>query len=104
LEAEVLHSELPVVMDFYAPWCGPCRVLTPALERLAVEFAGQIKFVKVNVDHFPELAAEFGVTGVPTLVLAKDGVFVDEFVGLMPLALLRHKFQHLVELVPAVER
>jgi thioredoxin 1 len=82
-ETEVLRADLPVVVDFYAPWCGPCKMLAPLLEQLAGEFQGRIKFTKANVDDTPELAATFQITGVPTLVLFRDGGPIDALVGMV---------------------
>ena len=80
-EAEVLQANLPVVVDFYAPWCGPCKMLAPLLVQLAAEFQGRIKFTKVNVDDAPELAGKYQITGVPTLALFRCGEAVDALVG-----------------------
>ena len=81
-ETEVLRSDLPVVVDFYAPWCGPCKMIAPLLEQLAGEFQGRIKFTKANVDDTPELAATYQITGVPTLALFRGGEPIDALVGL----------------------
>ncbi len=80
-ETEVLQAHTPVVVDFYAPWCGPCKVLAPLLEQFASEYAGRLKFAKANVDETPELAAAFEITGVPTLLLFRNGEPVDQVVG-----------------------
>lgn len=88
-EQEVLHSEIPVLVDFYATWCGPCRMIAPYLERLAEEFAGRIKFVKVDVDRAPELAYRYGIHAVPTLLVFSGGRTVDALVGVVPPAELR---------------
>lgn len=80
-ETEVLRADLPVVVDFYAPWCGPCKMLAPLLEQLAVEFQGRIKFAKANVDDTPELAATYQITGVPTLAMFRGGEPIGALVG-----------------------
>jgi len=80
----VLEADRPVVVDFYAPWCGPCRMLAPVLERLADEWSDRVGFVKVNVDETPELAMRYQISGVPTLVMFADGRPVDRLVGLVP--------------------
>ncbi len=82
-EAEVLRAEMPVVVDFYAVWCGPCKLLGPMLEQVAAGFRGRIKFVKVNVEDAPELAAVYQVSGVPTLALFRGGAMMDALVGLV---------------------
>jgi thioredoxin len=79
---EVLQNRAPVLVDFYAPWCGPCKMLAPFLEQLAAEFTGRIKFAKLNVDDAPELAGRYNITGVPTLMLFRDGKMFDRVVGL----------------------
>lgn len=81
-ELEVLQSDLPVLVDYYAPWCGPCKMLAPALEQFAAAFAGKIKFAKLNVDNAPRLAAEHEITGVPTLILFGKGQAVNRQVGM----------------------
>lgn len=78
---QVLESEVPVLVDFWAEWCGPCRSIAPHLETLAGQFAGQAKVVKVDVDHSPEVAARYGIRGIPTLILFKGGEAVDQIVG-----------------------
>lgn len=70
---EVLRSDMPVLVDFYAEWCGPCRMLSPVMQQLAEEYAGKVKFVKLNVDHAPELASSLGIDGIPALLYFKNG-------------------------------
>jgi thioredoxin 2 len=79
-----LDASVPVVIDFWAPWCGPCRMVTPSLERLAHAHAGRLKVVKLNVDDAPELGARHGVQGIPLLVLMRDGKELDRLVGAAP--------------------
>ena len=85
-EAEVLNSSVPVLLDFWATWCGPCRMIAPALEEIAAENAGRLKVGKVNVDEEMELAMRFGVTSIPLLVVMKDGKVANKAVGAMPKA------------------
>ena len=82
--AEVLQSSQPVLVDFWAPWCGPCRMIAPVVEQLAGENADTIKVAKVNVDDSPSTAASYGVSSIPTLMLFKGGEVVDRFVGVQP--------------------
>ena len=81
---EVTGSDVPVLVDFWAPWCGPCKSLGPTIEQLAGEFAGKAKVGKVNVDDNQDLAAQFGIRGIPTVLLFKGGKQVGSFVGLKP--------------------
>ncbi|HSJ73791.1 MAG TPA: thioredoxin [Miltoncostaeaceae bacterium] len=81
---EEVRAAVPVIVDFWAPWCGPCRMVSPALERLARERAGALKVVKLNVDEAPHLAAEHRAMSIPTLVVMRDGREVDRVVGALP--------------------
>ncbi len=87
---EVLQSDLPVLVDFYADWCGPCRALAPTLDRLAAEFAGKARIVKVNADNEPELAEHFQVQALPTLMLFRNGRLIERFEGAPPAQMLRN--------------
>jgi len=84
--AEVLQSELPVLVDFWATWCGPCKMLAPTVAEVATEYAGRVKVGKVNVDNAPELAARYGITSIPALLLFNKGVVVRTSVGFVPKA------------------
>ena len=83
-DTEVLQSKQPVLLDFWATWCGPCMMLAPTVAEIAEEYAGRVKVGKVNVDEQPELANQFGITSIPTLLLFKDGQVADQSVGYRP--------------------
>jgi len=83
-ESDVLNASAPVLVDFWAEWCGPCRMIAPVLEDLAKEYAGKLKIVKVNVDENSESAATYGVRGIPTLLLFKNGQLAETKVGALP--------------------
>ena len=85
-ENEVMKSNIPVLIDFWAPWCGPCRLMGPIIEQLAEEYEGKAKVGKVNVDEEGELSQAFGVMSIPTIVLVKDGKVVKQAVGARPKA------------------
>jgi thioredoxin len=94
--AVVERSPLPVLVDAWAPWCGPCRMIAPAIEELAAELAGQVRVTKLNVDDNPQTAGRFHIRSIPTMLVMMNGHEVDRIVGAQPKAAIRHKLERVI--------
>jgi len=95
-ESEVIKSEIPVVVDFWAPWCGPCHMIAPITEKLSEQYASKVKFCKLNVDENPEMSQRYRVMSIPLLLLFKDGEQVDSILGAVPEAMIQPKIEALL--------
>ena len=96
-ESEVLSSDIPVVVDLWAPWCGPCQKLTPVMEELAAEYGDNVKIGKLNIDDNPQTASKYGVMSIPTIFFVKNGEIADTQVGLLPKEPLKTKIDALIK-------
>ena len=94
--SEVLQSELPVLVDFWAPWCGPCKALTPTIEKITEEYAGKLKVVKLNIDETPNIASQYSIMSIPTLLLFVKGKVVEQLIGLTTKEKIVAKFEQYI--------
>ncbi|MCC6236524.1 MAG: thioredoxin [Dehalococcoidia bacterium] len=95
-DTDVIGSDLPVLVDFWAPWCGPCRMVAPIVEELAEEYEGKVKFVKLNTDENPQVAGKYGIRSIPTLLVFKGGKPVGQIVGFRPKSDLEKRLQEVL--------
>ena len=98
-EKVVLQSEMPVIVDFWAPWCGPCRMVAPTLDKLAKDYEGKLLVTKVNTDENPEWATKFGVQGIPTMLFVSGGKIAHRQVGALPEGMLRDVVEQFLEVL-----
>jgi thioredoxin 1 len=103
-EKTVLESSLPVIVDFWAPWCGPCKMVAPILDKIAKEYSGQLIVAKVNTDENTEWAMKYGVQGIPTMLLVYDGKIVNRQVGALPEPMLREIIDQFLEVTKSHEK
>lgn len=96
-DSDVLQATTPVLVDFWASWCGPCKMLGPIVDEIAGDFAGKVKVVKVNVDEHRPIAAKFGIQGIPTLMIFKSGNMVERLVGVQPKAVIAGKLNDVLK-------
>ena len=102
-DEKVLNSDLPVVVDFWAPWCGPCKAVAPILDKLAEDYSGKVVIAKVNTDEDNQYAAQYGVQGIPTMIFFYEGKLVHRQVGALPEPSMRDLFEQFVNITTKVE-
>ena len=95
-ESEVMNSDVPVLVDFYADWCGPCKMMSPVVDNIAEKYTGKAKVGKVNVDEQQEIAVQFGIMSIPSFVFINNGKKVDQAMGAMPASALESKLEHIL--------
>jgi thioredoxin 1 len=93
---EVVNSSIPVIIDFWAPWCGPCQMMGPVFEEISKDYEGKLKFVKVNTENNSNISSQFNITGIPALIITKQGKEVNRLVGFMPKEILKQKINELL--------
>ncbi|MEA1965105.1 MAG: thioredoxin [Candidatus Aerophobetes bacterium] len=96
-EEEVLNSHLPVMIDFWTEWCAPCHMLAPLVEKMVTEYQGKVKVGRLNVDENPDIAAKYGIRGIPTVLFFKSGQLADRIVGVAPEKVLNEKLENLID-------
>lgn len=95
-QKEIIQSNVPALVDFWATWCGPCKMISPIIDEIAKEYDGKLKVSKINIDDSPELASQFGIMSIPTLLFFKDGEVIDQITGVVSKATLKEKIDEIL--------